>query len=84
MLYIKGCLPFEVGSMSFVVKHYSVDEVLRFIRDNEQYSMIALLHHDYGFNISDMLDSIIQNPRTPQEIKDTANQMCHSEFIRDW
>ena len=46
--------------------------------------MISLLHHDYGFNISDVLESIIQNPETPQEIKDTANQMCHAEWIRDF
>jgi hypothetical protein len=84
VLYIKGCLPFEVGPMSFSVKNYSVDEVLQFIKANEQYSMISLLHHDYGFNISDMLDSMIQNPITPQSIKDTANQMCHAEWIRDW
>ena len=70
--------------MSFVVPKYSVDLVLQFIRTNERYSMISLLHHYYGFNISDVLESIIQNPATPQEIKDTANQMCHAEWIRDF
>ena len=70
--------------MSFVVPKYSVDLVLQFIRTKERYSMISLLHHDYGFNISDVLESIIQNPATPQEIKDTANKMCHAEWIRDW
>ena len=70
--------------MSFVVPKYSIDSVLKFIISNERYSMISLLHHDYGFNISDVLESIIQNPETPQEIKDTANQMCHAEWIRDF
>jgi hypothetical protein len=69
--------------MSFTVKNYSTDEVLRFIRTNEQYSMISLLHHDFGFNFRDVLESMINNKNTPQDVRDTANQICHSEWIRD-
>jgi hypothetical protein len=46
--------------------------------------MVSLLHHDYGFNISDVLESIIQNPETPKAIKDTANKMRHAECIQNW
>lgn len=70
--------------MSFFVPKYSIDLVLQFIRTNENYSMVSLLHHDYGFNISDVLESIIQNPETPKVIKDTANQMRHAECIQNW
>lgn len=70
--------------MSFFVPKYSIDLVLQFIRTNENYSMVSLLHHDYGFNISDVLESIIQNPETPKAIKDTANKMRHAECIQNW
>ena len=70
--------------MSFTFKKYYIDEVLRFIITNEQYSMSSLFHYDFGFNFSDLLESIINNKKTPQDVRDTANSMCQSEWILDF